>query len=84
MADSSVSKIFVLAGTRGFTVLVSETAPTDRRPIVYYEAWGNEKIAADRARELADKPLAAIFKLARNFNPDLCDLAPVIAKSRCG
>ncbi len=82
MSDSSVSKIFVLAEARGFAVLVSETAPIDKRPIVYYEAWQNNKKAAARARELAGKSLSAIFKLARGFNPELQDLTAIIA--RCG
>lgn len=79
MQDDALSKIYVLAETRGFSVLVADEAPHDRRPVLYYEVWRGRAKAARRARDLAMRPTSAIRRLARDLNPDLTDLKPIIA-----
>jgi|GEM_PF-6594543 hypothetical protein len=79
MDDDALSKIYVLAESRGFSVLVSDDVPPDRRPILYYEVWRDRAKAARRARELAMKSASFIRRLALDLNPELLDLTPIIA-----
>lgn len=78
MRDLSLSRIYVLGESRGFAVTVSDSAPADGRPVLYYETWLGRDKAARRARELAMRSPSRIRRLARELNPELKDLRPII------